>query len=1294
MNASSPVIPTGPLPHPAMDYAALRSEALELLGRLSGNQWTDYNVHDPGITILEQLCYAITDLAYRSDFPIADLIASSGGGDPWPPPAERILRGDPVTTEDLRELLRSAGATALRIEPLEASALRLYFHERDSGTGSGELRLEPPTSDPNAQPLRLVGLRQVLVQPTAILPEVERLLHQARLLGEDFELKGLDPFRVAVFADLEVAAVDDPEGLVLEILQNLQATIAPDADLAAAAGIRSSDLLHAILDLPPVRAVRSLALAAAPDAPPAEREPWLLPIPAGVAPVIDPNSPIRLFRDGVQLGVDRTAVLRRWQPAAELAPSPQSPPTPLPGRRRDLTSFRSLRRQLPAAYGVGPDGLGSNASPERRAQALQLQAYLLIFDQLFSNTLAQLALAPVLLSASAGSGDGQERRYASRAMEDPPFRFGELIDLPASEYAAKLQQWVEPGDPRERRRRFLAHLLARFGEELTPPGADLLSLRREFLADIARMGGARGSGANLLEEAAGAGGFEERLRRKLGLPTFFPQGRQDPPFLVIEHILLRPLPEDTAQASDLGDESIPLLAAVPWPDPWSLRLSLVVNDAPDLKKAAAAGMGNATSSADLVARFDGLVARTFAAELPAQLTPQLLWFGDSGPDEPNLWKRLLEAWRAFRSLLTAYYVARQKGSQAEQTLQLSCRDARDRVIELLWQPAKAGTPATGLGLPWPLRDIPLPPQLVVASGLPATIDLGFSQGGVRYELYDAATGKPVKADPTDPASPVVAALGAGKPIQLTTPRIFKDTIYRVRAIKDPAGPSGAPERATWLRGEIRVIEGIDTSLVPEFRGLPRVDAEAPPQFTARLCDYGANVTVEIPASQDGIEYDLIVADPNLLKSKDEAKLRQKPRQSTASERGNGDTIFLVYPAAAEDLDLQVRASRSTPTAVGAQVDILSTVLSLRVRPNPAVPVEVVKPVRPFAEMGMLQVGSTKLKSQSGVTYQLWKRRIRDGEFVTDPFQPPPDRAAPSVAVAGDGRMIRVASPTPTSDPTALAAMAFITVQAPQVGNGAVLIFDRFPSGFDTTWMVLASKQHRLGPLDGPDPRSGSSRVQLSQVGVQLVRPDPTVSLVLVRWQQDALGGLWRMLGGEPGVFYGFSRGATGLGNEVYLHQKDELNPSVAKGLGQIRLEVDLAIATDPLPGVAPSGEVSPAPLLDLALAPNDLATPLQVRARRATTGLLADLSQPPLLVRVEPPIVNSGSPASIQLIGRPGETYALELGGNRVGAPQLGAGAELKFGTDPLTTTTTFQLVITPQAGGPWRVPVPVRVEA
>ncbi len=44
------------------DFQFLRSEGLKYIENLAHTLWTDYNTHDPGITILEALCYAITEL--------------------------------------------------------------------------------------------------------------------------------------------------------------------------------------------------------------------------------------------------------------------------------------------------------------------------------------------------------------------------------------------------------------------------------------------------------------------------------------------------------------------------------------------------------------------------------------------------------------------------------------------------------------------------------------------------------------------------------------------------------------------------------------------------------------------------------------------------------------------------------------------------------------------------------------------------------------------------------------------------------------------------------------------------------------------------------------------------------------------------------------------------------------------------------------------------------------------------------------------------------------------------------
>ena len=61
-----------------MDYGFLRQVGIRYLQEMAkaGLQWTDFNTHDPGITILEQLCYAITDLGYRIAYELPDLLAA------------------------------------------------------------------------------------------------------------------------------------------------------------------------------------------------------------------------------------------------------------------------------------------------------------------------------------------------------------------------------------------------------------------------------------------------------------------------------------------------------------------------------------------------------------------------------------------------------------------------------------------------------------------------------------------------------------------------------------------------------------------------------------------------------------------------------------------------------------------------------------------------------------------------------------------------------------------------------------------------------------------------------------------------------------------------------------------------------------------------------------------------------------------------------------------------------------------------------------------------------------------
>ncbi len=100
-------IPKEPPGEAVLNWQELRRLGIQYLEKLGAKAWTDFNLHDPGITILEVLCYAITDLGYRSSFPIQDLLAdpASDGAEENFFTAEQMLPCNPVTRNDFRKLI-------------------------------------------------------------------------------------------------------------------------------------------------------------------------------------------------------------------------------------------------------------------------------------------------------------------------------------------------------------------------------------------------------------------------------------------------------------------------------------------------------------------------------------------------------------------------------------------------------------------------------------------------------------------------------------------------------------------------------------------------------------------------------------------------------------------------------------------------------------------------------------------------------------------------------------------------------------------------------------------------------------------------------------------------------------------------------------------------------------------------------------------------------------------------------------------------------------------------------------
>jgi hypothetical protein len=486
----------------------------------------------------------------------------------------------------------------------------------------------------------LLGLYRVLIEASDqsgpdLRANVARRLHENRSLCEDFaEITVLEPQLVAIDAILEIGHVEDPDQFAGEVIQAIADVISPsvrfstlsemlragfpveailqgprlqhgfisDDALASATkptAIHASDIVHALMDVTGVRAVGRLVISSGDKS-----DAWSLAVEPEHVPMLDRNRlNITFRRDGKSVLIPNLASPRAATPVpARNAVDDLSPP---PGQNRNVGTYLSVQHHLPALYGVGDTGLPGSASPERKAQAKQLQAYLMFFDQLMANYLAQLANVKHLLSYDSS----EIRTYFAQAVHEPGSEADEIVashneqQLLWSSLGAMPTDGDTPPVDGARKNRFLNHLLARFADAIeshdTTSGA-LIERKQTFLRQFPWLSSARGTGFNVLAPGgvSNRSALEDRLRLKLGLVE-----EDGETFILVEHILLRPIPGDERQ-------EVPLLANPVSRDPYSLQLTFVLPEGPG-------------RFAD--ASFQQLVETTIRDETPAHLTSFARW---------------------------------------------------------------------------------------------------------------------------------------------------------------------------------------------------------------------------------------------------------------------------------------------------------------------------------------------------------------------------------------------------------------------------------------------------------------------------------------------------------------------------------------------------------------------------------------------------------------------------------------------------------------------------------------------
>jgi hypothetical protein len=579
-----------------MDFQFLRQEGIRYLQRLSGHIWTDHNLHDPGMTVLDQLCYVLNDLSYRIDHDIRDLLSEENGSvGPYLYSPGQIMTVNPVTLLDIRKTIIDVyGVKNAWVEKVGVTDPAIYLNEEDKS-----LRLTALSE--KDEPIQLKGLYRVLVEKREsvgedIQPRVRERLMASRNVCEDFaEIRVLESQYVAIAGGIEVGNREDISEFAVEILLALSEEISPEvrfwslaemlergktideiidgpllqhgfidddelAGFTRKKELYTSDIVHRIMGLPSVNGVRDIVLKLG-----ELTGEWHMTLDPQRTPKLDVDNTLRSLvfsKNGLDLPLQKEWIKKRYDQVKasrvqQLRSREEVDLVPVKGRYRDLAQYRSLKHLFPQVYGIGEDGLPENASPKRRSQASQLNAYLLFFDQLLANYFAQVAQMKDLFSFEPSGTYFHRELSEVQADTDNSMLQHEGTET----YASFLAEATESTSlALERKNRFLNHLLARFNENFThysllmyeasTNGKDrtaaqnkLVNAKLDFLRNYPEISSGRFKAFDYTKSAAGnLSGLQKRIAARLGL---LPQTEEEEiPFYMIEHILLRPVKED------------------------------------------------------------------------------------------------------------------------------------------------------------------------------------------------------------------------------------------------------------------------------------------------------------------------------------------------------------------------------------------------------------------------------------------------------------------------------------------------------------------------------------------------------------------------------------------------------------------------------------------------------------------------------------------------------------------------------------------------------------------------------
>ncbi|MEM6268465.1 MAG: hypothetical protein AAF998_03465 [Bacteroidota bacterium] len=566
---SSARIPRKTPSHDSLDFDHLQSTGIEALQQLSGKIWTDYNVHDPGVTLVEILSYAITELGFRTRFPVKDLLTSPGE-EKAPTSAffapDQILPSAAVTAEDYNRLFLNI--EGIRIARMVPSRRNPDFH----GIFDLEVQMEEG-ADPEDLRFKIMDLYHSN-GAIAFANDPGRLLRTNRNLCEDLdEIHFLEETSVRFNLSVEVGDNIDEQQLLADLVHALREYLSPPVEfhkhtdlladgmamedilngprlifgairedlkekLALRQEIRTSDVLQMMAELPEVEEVKHCGIFDRFN----NYHPWICKVEHGKVPVLDREGSriemfnkagVRLYAGSLQSAKNALGALGRLRTVYKSEEYRVGS-----GQFLAPEAYHSLQNEFPRVYGIGDTGLPASATPQRRGQAKQFQGFLLFFEQCLANFFSQVAHLKELFSIDQID---QTRFYQG------------LFDVPGAEYLFQpfvnrfIQRHVDLEDEKALRREWDEFRQGYLEWKQFQRNSGISRHDTELAGDVWRVFAAEHGGNRYLE---GIKELDERLYQAIESQLGFMERRNQ----MLDHLLAR-FAIDAADFHFTGSES-------------------------------------------------------------------------------------------------------------------------------------------------------------------------------------------------------------------------------------------------------------------------------------------------------------------------------------------------------------------------------------------------------------------------------------------------------------------------------------------------------------------------------------------------------------------------------------------------------------------------------------------------------------------------------------------------------------------------------------------------------------------